>query len=670
MPIREMLKDEEKRKRLLIFLAGFSIAVLTAVTFYPALQNGFVNYDDGGYIFENPGIRGFTWENIKSWFSLWYGIGEFFQPVRWVAYALIYEFFGLDPFGFHLASYIFHTINAVLVFWLLMKITRSNLFVSFTAAMLFAIHPMRVESVAWASEMKDVLYLFFYVLAFIAFINYRRELRKRFYVLSLILFMLSLMSKPTAMTFPFVMVVWEFYEGKRFEKIHILDKIPFLIPSIITSAIVIHVRNECLGFSTIRKSIEEHRPLYTRILIAINSFSFYLYKTFDPRRLSSFYTYPRVVSIRMWRYYVPIIVLAVSAAGSLFSLKYTKKIMFGFLFFIVAFLPHSHLVAYATFSYSNRATYLASLGFLLLIAYLLYEFWRIGKGSLLVRALCVVLLMVVFGELSWLSARRVGVWKDAETLWKHVLDYDPNSTFAYFNLGNIVDNDDRPEEAKRYYQESIKVYPQYYEGHDALAGVLEREGDTLGAIAMYQKCLELLPGDNTHAELGKLYLRLKNYSKAKEHCEKAIEMNPENPAAHFNLGNVYLYVKKYDRAIEEYEKTVAINPKAYGAYENMGIIHLRRGDPDRALEYYRKSLEITKGDPFTYVNFSRAYIVKGLYKEALGELDKALALARETRLVNMIEERRQAILKAIEEGRQQEAPLAEPAPEEQIRPGE
>ena len=123
-------------------------------------------------------------------------------------------------------------------------------------------------------------------------------------------------------------------------------------------------------------------------------------------------------------------------------------------------------------------------------------------------------------------------------------------------------------------------------------------------------------------------------------------------------------------AIQQYEKTVAINPKAHGAYENIGIIHLRRGDPDRALEYYRKSLEITKGDPLTYVNFSRAYIVKGLYEEALGELDKALALDPKPSLLKMIEERREAILKAIEKPGQQEAPISEPAPEEQIRPGE
>jgi len=645
---KNLLENAEKRKKLLIALAAFAIAALTALTFYRVIFNGFTNWDDGGYITQNETIRGFTWDNIKAWFSLSYSVGEFFQPVRWFAYALIYSLFGLNPAGYHLASYIFHIINAVLVFWLLMKITRSNLFVSFAAAALFAVHPQRVESVAWASELKDVLYVFFFVLAFISFIKYRRSALRGYYALCLILAALSLMSKPTAVTFPFLMILWDFYEAKEFKKIFLYDKIPFIIFSVAAALAVLSVRNEALKMSQVTGAVETIRPLETRILLAINSISFYLYKTIDPRRLSAFYQYPEVISIGMWQYYVPLIVFAVIAAGCIYSLRYTKKVVFGFLFFIIAFSPHSHLVAHASFCYSDRATCLASIGFFWLAAWGLWQFWRMKKGRIFIRSSVGVFLILVFAGLCWLSTDRIKIWKNAETLWLSVTEYDPDVAFAYYNLGSIADNEGRTDDAGKFFQRSVQIEPDYYSGYKALAGVLQRQGDIPGAIAAYENCVRIIPDEEIHTELAKLCLETKNYGKALKHCSKALEINPRYSPALFNLGNVYLYVKEYDKAIEQYKKAVDADPNAYGAYENIGIIYLRRGDPDTALEYFRRSLEINKGDPFTYVNISRAFLKKGLYDEALEQLDKALALEVPASFRESIEKDRRDLLNMIE----------------------
>ena len=649
MELKKLAEDEEKRKRLLIALAAFAVAALTALTFYRAIFNDFTNWDDGAFIIENEIIREFSGENIKSWFTV--GVTttwDFFQPVKLFGYALIYRFWELNPAGYHLTSYVFHIINGVLVFWLLMKITRSNLFVSFAAATLFAIHPMRVESVAWASELKDVLYVFFYVLAFISFIKYRRSRSKRYYGLCLVLAALSLMSKPTAATFPLLMILWDFYEAKKFKKIFLFDKIPFIIFSIAAALAVLSVRNEALEISQVTEAAETIRPLYTRVLLAINSISFYLYKTIDPRRLSAFYQYPEVIKIGLWQYYVPLIIFAVIAAGCIYSLRYTKKVVFGFLFFVIAFSPHSHLVVHASFCYSDRATCLASIGFFWLAAWGLWQFWRMKKGRIFIRSFVSVFLILVFAGLCWLSTERIKIWKNAETLWMSVIEYDPDVAYAYYNLGAIANHEGRTDDAAGFFQKSVQVEPDYYAGYRALADVLQRQGDVSGAIAAYEECIRIIPDEDIHTELAKLYLETKDYGKALEHCSKALEINPRYSPALFNLGNVYLYVQKYDKAIETYEKTVAIDPKAYGAYENIGLIYLRRGDPDTALEYFRKSLEISGGDCFTHVSMSRAFLKKGLYDKGLEQLDKALDLEPSASVRESIEKDRRDLLNMIE----------------------
>jgi len=576
-----------------VALAIAGIVIVTAATFFNVTGNGFV-WDDKTTIEENPVIREFSLSNIRSMFSIQYNIREFFNPTRWLAYAAIYRFFGLDAGAYHAASLLLHIIDAVLVFVLLMKISRANIFVSFVAGMLFAIHPTRVESVAWATQLKDQLYALFFLLSFLAFISYRRGDNKRYYMISFILYALSLMSKPTASTLPLLLVLWDYYEHSKFKKIFILDKIPFLVLIIPMALMVITVRNAALKDSGLEISdVEKMRPFFSRALLTINSVSFYLHKTIYPRALSALYPYPEDISILSWKYYVPVIVFVLILGACIVSLRYTKKVFFGFFFFLIVISPHSQIVAHGGYSYVDRGTYIPLVGFFWIFAYFLYQFWKMQKFRLAGRIGCVLLLAGVFGALSFLSFKRTEVWKDNMALWKSVLEYDPNCGRAHYYLGAAYRSAGDQENALKHYARSIELDPDAVSPRMHTANIYYEKGD---------------------------------FNKALEFYREVLKKRPKKYAALLNVGNIFRRRKDYERAIDFYTRAIESKPDVPDAYVNLGGVYQELGRPEDAAQYYGKALELRRENFEALYHYAQLSASLGRHKEALKKAKKALSL--------------------------------------------
>lgn len=304
------------------------ILLITFVIYIPSLKNGFVNFDDYLYVYENPNIQ-----KIDLKFFKWIFTAEAnttWHPLTLLSIAVDYSIWGLNPFGYHLINVVFHAINTVLVFLLFIRLStvrgEISIIPAAIASLLFGIHPLHVESVAWISERKDVLCAFFYLLSIFIYLKYISTKRKKFfyYTLCLFFFILALMSKPMAVTLPVVILILDFYPLERLNKMKdalplLIEKIPFLILSLILSIITINFHQT----DRVLKTLEQY-PLIPRILVALSAYIFYLIKMVFPYNLAPFYPLPAQTDIFTLTYLISGFTLAALTVFSILAYKKNK----------------------------------------------------------------------------------------------------------------------------------------------------------------------------------------------------------------------------------------------------------------------------------------------------------------------------------------------------------
>lgn len=309
------------------------LLIITAVVYFPALRNGFVNYDDTINIIENTAIRSLSFQNIRTVFCSFF-LGHYF-PLTMLSYAVDYQFFTLNPFGYHFSNLLLHLLDCVLVFWLFFLISGKTA-VAFLVAVLFGIHPLQVDTVAWASERKNVLYAFFYLGALVCYIYYLRDrYARKYYVGTLVLFLLSLLAKSMAVTLPVVLLVVEYVIFRRRGKRMFIEKIPFFILSILFGGIAI-----AAGYSYAFIRWENAFDIFSKIMVVSYALMFYLKKIFLPSGLSVYYYYSGVGSgLASLPFLYAFLAVVTLASVTALSVRYTQKIVFGVLFYAITLAP-------------------------------------------------------------------------------------------------------------------------------------------------------------------------------------------------------------------------------------------------------------------------------------------------------------------------------------------
>src|SRR5437667_1120360 len=524
------------------------IALVTVVPFLQTLDNQFVNWDDDKNLLKNPHYRGLGWSQLR-WMWTAFHLGHYI-PLTWMTFGLDYLLWGMNPLGYHLTNLLLHAANAVVFFFITRRLlTRAlpspserghTLAVSAAfAALVFAIHPLRVESVAWATERRDVLSGLFYLSAVLAYLRAcdREERGRGWYWGAVALFAGALLSKSMAVNLPVVLMILDVYPLRRLggsigwrskpaRRIYV-EKIPFVLLAAVASAIAVMAQF----------SIHAALPLAQlsvpgRLAVSAYGLSFYLGKMIVPVNLSPLYELPRTVS--PWA--MPFILsfgLAIAITAIVLSLR---RRMLGlpaaWLAYLVVLLPVLGIFQSGPQIAADRYTYLAGLGWAILAGAGLLSSW--SRLPFLLIGL-VVFIPVGLGTLTW---NQVQVWHDSKTLWAHALAIDPNSSVAQNDFGEALAQQGKPAEAIEHYRQAVNIKPDYADAHYNLGGALAQQGKLADAIHHYQRALQITPDDaDAHTHWGLVLAQQGRLAEAIEHYRQALRINPGHADAQSNLLN-------------------------------------------------------------------------------------------------------------------------------------
>lgn len=553
---------------------------ITIFAFFPSLSNGFTNWDDTAYVTDNLLIRSLSVENLTKMFTT-FQLG-FYHPLTLLSYACEYRFFGPHPLAYHATNLLLHLMNTLLVYRLIYLLSGKQL-AAFVTALLFAVHPLHVESVAWISERKDVLSAAFILAALIAYVRYRGKETRGAYLLTLTVFTCSFLAKPMAVAIPLVLLLFDYLMGRKFDRKMILEKIPFLAIAVFF-AIFAFLAQEKFGAVKHETSFIS----WNNISVACYGFLFYIGKLLLPLKLSCIYPYPaKTGGLYPFSIVISPLIVIVLTIGMLFAGRYSKKITFGYFFFLITLAPVLQLVPVSLSMTADRYTYLPAVGLFYIAGEGCSYLWERFRRR---RVVLMVAGLAAAGMLAGLTSQRCRVWENSVTLWNDVLAKYPRVPSAYNNRGYAAAGTGDLAQAIADYTEAIAIDPDYAEAYSNRGNAYGAAGDFDRAIADYNEAIRILP---TYA------------------------------AAYTNRGHAYAAKKDLELAIADYDRSLSIDPHNAVTYNNRAFIHLLKGDPDQAIADCNEAI---KRDPY----YAKAFNNRGLAYSAKGDFDHALADFSET----------------------------------------
>jgi len=557
-PQSNIITKETKSNRNIIFLSLSLILIFTAIIFSNSVNNKFLtNWDDQDYVINNNDIKDLSKQNIKKIFTNFYEAN--YQPVTMLSYGIEYKFFNLNPKPFHTTNLILHLLNIILVFQLIYLITRKT-GVSVIAALFFAIHPMHVESVAWISERKDVLYSLFYLGALITYIYYIKNKKNKYLIYSLLLFIFSLLSKSMAVTMPVVLILFDYYYKRKFERKIIIEKIPFFILAICFGIIAILSQKSGGGIYEI--------PLFTsfdRIFIVSYAIIFYIVKMFLPFNLSALHYYPvKTNGLLPVEYYIAtviilLIIFLILKINKTNKLK--KDLIFGLMFFLITISLVLQIIPVGRAITAERYTYIPYIGLFFIIGqyFTLINSKKNSRKAIKTKSYLYIVLIVYIIFFSYTTYNRNKVWKNGITLFSDVIKKYPSRSFAYWACAIA--------KAKAY--------------------------NTYEAIDDYDKAIKLKPDYiNAYVDRGNAKSDLKKYKQAINDYNKAIELDSNYLSAYLNRGVAKGILKNYKGAINDFNKIIKTDADNADAYYNLGISKLQINMKKQACEDLKKADEL------------------------------------------------------------------------------
>jgi len=522
----------------------------TLLVFSRAIGNDFVNYDDPVYVTENPPVQtGLTLEGIR--WALTTSEAANWHPLTWISHMVDWSVFEDDPRGHHAVSVIWHALNTVLVFLLFRRLTNAFWLSAFSAA-LFAWHPLRVESVAWIAERKDVLSGFFGLLALWAYVVYDQQRGAKWYWLSLGTFALGLLAKPMLVTLPVIMLLLDIWPLQRFHSAPRLEKLPFLLLAAGSCAITLAVQQAGGSISTVL-------PLGARIANAFVAVVDYLEKFLWPNDLAVLYPHPGFWGSTTIGASVLLFVLVTAAALSQFRNR--PWLAVGWFWFLIMLLPVLGFVQIGLHYMADRYTYLPILGLQLA----LLPFFAKSSRPILVFAAVAVLSACVLRTWS-----QLGVWKNSFTLFDHALSVTHNNYLAYNNRGLFFDRSGRLDEAIADYKQSVTINPHYAEANNNLGQALTERGRPRDGIEMFRAALDANPTLlAAHNNLGNALADDGKPAEALPHYDFVLAREPKNVDALSNSGIALSMLGRYPEAIARLEEAVRLAPDNLNAQRNL-----------------------------------------------------------------------------------------------------
>ena len=579
------------------------IAFLIGALYINSLQNQFTNWDDG-MIYQNSTIRDLSWNGIKRLFT--HEKANTYQPVRMLSYAVDYHFWKLNPMGYRITNILFYMLTCIMVF-LTLKLLSSHLReraspdshfrVAMFGSLLFAAHPVHVEAVTWLAARKEVLQGFFFFSAFYLYmVGREKEGRGKliYFSFTLLSILLATLSKPSAVVFPAVILVYEIAKQRDRWFEFIKNHWPFftiaLLISIVFISILMKVMLDAGGVKPYRGG-----TFFNNFLISFYAFLYNIKLLVFTVNFSAAYTISvsnPILSLKT----ILFVGLSVFIGGlSIWSLKRTKVIFFSFFFFLVTMLPYLNIIPISTLL-ADRYVFIASFAYCFLLGIGFDNFYslrnkRFSEGFF--RLLSASIFILLLAGYSFMTIHQNTIWQNSYTLWADAVEKHPESNTANALMGVVYMESGMDEKAVEYLEKAVEILPYDYQSRNNLGIVYGRLDQPEKAHRELNIAMQLDPdNDNIKINLAILFLRQKEYQKAEEVYRYLIDKRPGDGQLHFRLAFVYKEMGSYERAIAELQRASELAPHIINPYEEMGNIYASRlKDREKAIHYYSKGIE-------------------------------------------------------------------------------
>jgi tetratricopeptide (TPR) repeat protein len=624
---------------------------LVVWTFLPSLHGDFIDIDDGVFVSRNTHIH-LTLANVVWAFG--HAFDSNWLPLTLWSFMLDHQLYGLKPWGYHLTNVLLHAANTVLVFLVLRRMTGAT-WRSLMVASLFGLHPLRVESVAWISERKDVLSVTFWMLTLWAYARYAQQksraeppsLRSAApgnreskaaktvpaldsgpwtfdYILALFFLALGLMSKPMMVTLPCVLLLLDFWPLERWQRKNLLglllEKVPFFLLSAIVSVVTYNTQKNGSMMSNVLTGLT--LSFGARLENAVVSYARYLGKMLWPVDLCALYPYPD-----HWPTQTILMAGLLALGLSVLVLVLRRRqpyLLTGWLWYLGTLVPVLGLVPVGPQAMADRYIYIPSIGILIIFVWGTWQItrrWRCPSTGLGAAGGVLVLACIV------LTRHQIGYWKDDVSVWRHTVALTENNYFAHNCLGRAWFVQGRMDESIREIQEAVRLNPDFAEPYCNLGRAYAAKGQVAEAMACYQKALEVRPDYvAAHNSLGSLLLQKGQVGQVMIHCQKALELEPDNVTARNNLGFAFSLMGRLDEAAAQLQKVVEIQPDNEVAQNNLGSVLLRMGRVDEAIGHFHSAMKLQPNSAETHNNLAGALFSRGQMDEAIHEFQEAARL--------------------------------------------
>ncbi len=574
----------------IIIMTGLIVATIL-VAFFPSTQNGFVNNDDQLYLTDNAVIRNISWENIRKIFTSTHCLN--YHPLALASYVFEYKLFGANPTVYHITNLAIHLLNSLLVFWFILLISK-NPAISFMVSLFFGIHPLHVESVAWISERRDVLYALFYLGAIICYLYYAQNVsKKRYYYAAVLLFIFSVLSKAMALTLPFLLLLIDYFITGKIRKRDIFNKLPFFIIALILGLITFLIRYSAKDF--LLKSMAN---FFYNLYICASALGFYFVKMVIPLKLSCVYpyTYSSPDSVDPVFASVFIIISICAIIGIYFS-KFRREIIFGFAFFLITIFPTSNLILSMTASsiVNDRYFYITSIGLFFIVGVFFYSFYENRRRFFFPRTFLVAFFLMIICALVIITHQRCKVWKDSLSLWNNALQTYPDISepVVYYNRGIVYLLREEPEKAIPDFNKALMLYQ-------------EKLGLHVNYSGLYNEMLKKQEGEfDVYNFMGMKFAELGLKDAPRIIFEGIILVRPKNTQAYINMSAMFGNFGQYAEAIEFSQKAIELDPKSIAAHYNMAVAYYLGQRLDLTCKYIRIALQLGLNPQQDYLKISK-----------------------------------------------------------------
>ncbi len=596
-----------------------AIILLALIAFFPAIKNGFSNFDDPALISNNPLIKEISSINIKRIFSEIYFAN--YQPLHLFSYMIEYHFFGLKASGYHWVSIIMHLINILLVARIVFLISKNN-YITFFTTLFFAITPMRVESVVWAAERKDMLYSMFFFAAMISYLLYvQKNFKTKYILFTFLFFTISVFSKTMAVSIVPVMFLIDFFYNRKFSTKIILEKIPFIALAVVMGLISVHAASS--GGSM---AVDVHFTFLDRLFFGCQNLLLYASKLVFPYGLSGYYQYPVLVDDRIpSSYYISGAVVILLAIALFLSLRKTKIIFFSAGYFISTVALVLMIIPVGPTIFSERYSYVPSVMLYFVLFYYLFQ-WIAAQHSKSLQTAFSVGLIVYSLYLVTVLHDRIKVWKDPISFWTDVISTNPKIPIAFNNRGNEYKTKGEYKNAVDDFTKAIQLNSNFPDAVGSLGEAYRAMGSYDSALVYADRAIKMKPDwADAYITRGIVRAMKNNLDSSLMDFNRSIQLNPDKFEAYCNRGNIYCIFGKFDDGLKDYDMATKINPDLVDPYINRGRLLFDRKQIDEAMQNFNTYIQKEGKNPLVYLMLAQCYAAKSDFATAIRFAEQAKA---------------------------------------------